>query len=278
MIIKRIISRLSLVFVAGMLTGCVVTSSSTDTISTDTIKLEEPVFVNYTCRTSKGRVIETTRIEIANDTAVEKSEVFLKRPEYNPSKIVAGRKVPDPLGEQLKPLIPAIKNQLALALVGQSKNQNIELTIEADVPEGMQPMNRFITKKRVAIVSKITKGSRQLFEQKYGRAPVIDETFKFKGKDSYRIAGFDETTITYEDIFEEEIFDTQWGPARSVIRGDKVITTIDAEEGTLIRAGGFIGQIVKVTDEKIIIDYGYPLGEKQLKCSVNAYSPNDMEK
>lgn len=280
---KRMLSRtvVFLFFVimttVGFMTGCVSVKSAQNSpeqalqqqiSKRSKIEHGERVMLDYTCRTHDNQVVDTTLESVAQNTSMEKSRVFQERDRYVPTGLVAGQEQHDPYPNKLKPLKQEILNQLAFAIIGKVIDKDLSLTINAEVPEGMDPNNRFAVVPRVRITPVNRTLAVETYKRNKNKEPELNEIIEIKGEPHAQIIAIGEKELTYKLIFGQLTVDTAWGPAKAVTRGDRIVTTIESKPGMLVRSGGFIGVVTKVTDEKIFVDYGYPFGEPRLKCDV----------
>ena len=247
--------------------GCASMKPSAD------IKTGEEIYLHYTCRAESGRLLDTTDKKIAGDDTVEKILGFPKKARFDPILLTAGKDHPLQPEGPLKLYRPEIYSRLAHDMVGRERNHPYELIISSDVPKDIKDFSRYFTTRRIYKASDIRKEPLAYVKNVTGRVPTVGEVFDYQGEPNTKVVAVDDKTVTYQMIFDQMVIDTDYGKALVVNKDGKVITTIDAKVGTLVLTNGVMGRIVKVTDDKIKIDYGYPLGDKQLNCSVTATSP-----
>ena len=264
---------------AGMLVafGCVPVTPA-GKANVNVVKAGEHVRVNYTCRAKNQAVVDTTEQVVAEDKTIEKSRVFWERDVYVPIAIVAGKDQPDPVEGKLKPLEPEIHSRLAHAIVGKPKNRPLELVIASDVPKDMNSMNRFLTIPRVRITPVIRTITLEQFKQVNRREPKLNEVFSQDGKPYAEIIDIDSEKVSYKVLIDQQQgMESPWGRVTLGINGDSLIATIHSKVGMLVRSGGVIGRVAKVTEKSISVDYGYPFGEEQLKCTVTVLEKSETK-
>lgn len=234
-----------------------------------TIKQGEAVNINYTCFTEKNEVLVTTDHAVAQDLNFKKSRIFMKKLSYGPISVIAGEKQPDQVPGGLKLLDPEIRTRLAFAIAGSKKGRVYDLIIESAVP-GMEDNNRYRTIKRVRTVPKIQVSTRKSFTLGHGREPVKGEIFSKNGRPYAKVVDIDAKNVTLElIIYPDLVLDVPWGKAKATAgTKDTIVITIETAVGTLVRTGGVIGVISRISGNDIIVDYGHPFAEEILKCRV----------
>lgn len=254
--------RMSIAFLSiALISGCMAPAKK--------IQPGESVMLNYTCSIPEKGVVETNQEAVAKDEGSKKSRVFFKRSSYNPMTLVAGEDQPGQRSGDLKYLSPEIRTRLAHALVGKFRGRTYDITIESEVPEGIEDRHRYRYIERVRTVKKIQTLTRKDFIKGKHRDPVVGEVFSEDGKPYAKVIAADEKHVKLQLIVDEKTtYEVPWGRARESTAGDEVKVFIETEVGTPVRTGGLIGRVSEINEKYVIIDYGHPFAGYPLNCKV----------
>ncbi|MFH2090811.1 MAG: hypothetical protein ABIJ31_00415 [Pseudomonadota bacterium] len=159
--------------------------------------------------------------------------------------------------------------KLAHALVGKEKGKTQELTIESNVPQGLEEQGRYRVVERTRTRPRVKQIKLDEFLMGHKQKPEQGQILSRNGQDYARVTAVDPDKVTLEYInVENLVVETPWGIARSKIENDMIVSRLEARAGTLVRTGGLIGRITKSNEENILVDYGHPFGGEILKCTV----------
>ncbi|MBU1194398.1 MAG: hypothetical protein KKE62_13850 [Proteobacteria bacterium] len=240
------------------------------------INAGDTVYINYTCRTDTGEVLITTDPDIANAEHLVKSTAFWDQSSYDDVRITAGTDAFAKRQKSLKFFDLEIYDRFSQALVGKKKGQSFDLELKAQLPQGLDNTIRYHIDPKTREVPIIKKMSLYNYTRSMGKAPVVGDTWPHDKTPYARVLSFDEKNVTYELIAPDGYpVATRWGMAFSKKMGDRMVSTIDAKVGTLVRWNRVLGKIIEVNDTQIKVDYGHPFGGEHLKCRVEIAADRD---
>ncbi len=234
--------------------------------------------IHYTCKTLSNKLVDTTYPDVIEDKTVKTSQAFKTLIKPGPVNIAAGEKNPLQTEGVVKRFRPELLTLISHSLVGKKIGEKYLVKVESGVPEGLKPFSRYIKTKRKRTSSVIRKGSIKYFRQAKHRDPIAGEVVERDDGRKIKIIGVEEEKYTYEILLDSLSIDSPWGPANVKRKNRELNMVIDAEVGTLVMMNGNMGKIIKVTDEDIIVDYGYPLGEECLLCTIEIVERMSKEK
>lgn len=259
--------RIKQIYIMGVLffltSGCVATQP------VQPLESGRQVKVNYTCRAMNGDVMATTLPSIARDSAIKKSRIFSNESGFSPARLIAGQDVGNHVPGEVRFFKDELLTKLAHALVGKEKGKTQELTIESNVPQGLEEQGRYRVVERTRTRPRVKQIKLDEFLMGHKQKPEQGQILSRNGQDYARVTAVDPDKVTLEYInVENLVVETPWGIARSKIENDMIVSRLEARAGTLVRTGGLIGRITKSNEENILVDYGHPFGGEILKCTV----------
>ena len=245
------------------------------------IKAGDPVLLQYTCRTTDGRLVASTK-EQAEAEKTDVQSLYFPPSKHGPVSMTA--KTSDATDDKTMVATRAmsvekeIHYQLARAVVGLSPGNYKSILIQGREPENLNPGSRYL---RLATVRKREK-KRRLPANPYvaakGKLPKIGERVFLE-------QGFIHTVTDATNEFI--LVDVTPDPAQAytqffgtgTIRDDGSVyeVILDVTEGRVVRDRNLMGRIVSADKRRFTIDWGHPFGGESLVCDIDVQTDAKRE-
>lgn len=236
----------------------------------ETIHSGDTVLLHYTCRTGDGRVATTTDQKIIENENARKARFFARSNVGGPVRVTAGQGERQQTGGDLRSFEGEVRSLLADRIVGRPLDETFDTLLDAETNARLDDDNRFLSIPSYRKVPRTRTIKRSDFVRGENHEPAVGQRLSREGFTDYaEVVSVDDETVTLKTLaVPDQRLETPWGPARIQIEGDAVHTVIEAEVGTVVRTGMFLGRIAAVDDRRITIDYADPFGGKTLQCRV----------
>jgi FKBP-type peptidyl-prolyl cis-trans isomerase 2 len=222
--------------------------------------------LHFSCRLQTGEVVAATDMAL-RQTALPKSPVFLSKDKDGPVSVTAAVSLP-PESKDIS-FEEEIMDRLAVAVIGMKEGESRTVKLAAEnLPE--RPKEDYVI--RIARIRERPKEMRipvAEYRARTGKSPEQGQVFSIDPAIPGRVE-----SVTKDDVvilFHAKPGDvtlTPFGPGRIRETEKTYEIVIDAQKGSLVRSGGFVGRITGVDDNSITIDYRNPLGGETLSCDV----------
>lgn len=257
---------LSLLGIVLIFSGCAKPSLT----SSATVKAGENISIEYTCKTSDGKLAATT-----DKTRENPPQTF--SPLYTPlnNYLPACEKVPLP--QQYPPLHPRMgyEEMLEKLIARQAADAPLDtpqdISISGELIPGISGSDRYLLLNRTFKKQRLETMPIATFEGQFGATPVIGIKY-----DSQVQPGMSATVENMEgdkvvilySAAPGTVLPSTFGPQAVTQTGDFLEFRTDATLGAIYRNSGMIGCITRVDDETIEIDYGHSSAFIPLTCEV----------
>lgn len=224
--------------------------------------------VDFTCRLSNGRVVLTTKQDVAEDTKNLAAKVFLPLKTYGPMELIADPAAVPKAGE-LTGLELGVDQGLQRAIVGLPVGKERTVTLKGEVPEGLKKEDRYITVGRIARHKKEQRWDLQRLARELGHTPAPGEqVLKMPGITAVMTGVDGREALVRIAVTHGQAVDHTYG--RAIIRDypDHYDVVTEAKVGQIVRTLDLVGRIIAVTDTTLTLDYGDPFGGEELTCDV----------
>ncbi|WDP92945.1 MAG: hypothetical protein HUN04_25750 [Desulfobacter sp.] len=255
----------------GILVALAVTVAGTETAVGKTIQQGDTVLVNYTCRAPGYGIFDTTDPAVADNAAEKKARIFIVNRAFAPVPMVAGHPVAETPPNEIEFFADAVLNRLSKIIVGKQTGKSYAINLEADIPPNLQQSQRYLNFNKVERSPRNrTAEKEKIYPFLRGRAlktgtVLTDHT----GHDFAKIYGIEGDTVSYRMINAEGLRQPHTvGESFFSEDGDDIVMTIETKIGLPVRSGGLLGQVSRITDEKIVADFAHPFAGKTLACDV----------
>jgi hypothetical protein len=239
-----------------------------------TIQARDTVWVDYTCRLENGLIAATTLESIAENDRDNRARIFKEHRDYVPLHVVAGSECePCRSNGKLPEMDKEIELQMTAFVVGKTEGLYPSVQLISEVPEGLHPETRFLRAARIQPREKESRMSRQRYVEQFGADPRIGEEWPQGPGFKLKLARIQGDTVIFRLIPDpSHEFDTPFGRATIVDKGNLYEVIIDAQEGRLVRMGNTVGRIVEVDESVFTVDFGHPFGGAILNCDIDIVS------
>ena len=251
------------------LTGC-----ATFPKKNATVVAGDKVGVHVTCRLNDGSMVYTSRTD--EDTPGEKkSPVFFEQDKKGPVECMADSGDGGPLYGKLKSFECEIIACLTKKIMGMKLHEKRQVTLETTESPDLEEPDRYLamsSRRRYPLKKEVKKS---LLAQETGKEPVVGDQGPVSGPLSYGVLAVDgeNDKVTVEIRFSDgAVMDMPFGPGALAHDGDHYTIDIRAKVGHLIKTNPLLGRIVRVDDNRFVIDYGHPFGGETLLCDVEIVS------
>ncbi|MEA2084751.1 MAG: hypothetical protein U9O82_11085 [Thermodesulfobacteriota bacterium] len=227
------------------------------------------VAFEYTCKLPNGEILMTTDMTVADEANEFERAVFMPRKNYGAVVIVAGQELDKTERIRSSPLEVAVEEFLAAEVIGREKGATHTVRIAATQLPRLPESDNVLSMARVRTRLKQRNFTVKDYERLWKKPPEIGDEVVL---DSYlpgRIIAIenDEVIVNF-DAKEGDVVVTDLGPATIHVLEDSYRIDINAQTGHLTRNGPYVGRVVRVTENMVMIDYGHPSGGEPLTCEV----------
>jgi FKBP-type peptidyl-prolyl cis-trans isomerase 2 len=252
-------------------TGCAQTSFSPSA----TVKSGENISIEYTCKTSDGRLAATSDKSVAENPAQTFSPLFAPLNNYLP----ACEKVPAP--EQFPPLNSRmgfeemLEKLITRQAAGAPLDTPQDIALAGELIPGISGGDRYLLLNRTTKKKRLQTMPVSRFEAAFGSTPVIGIRYDSQAQPgmSATVENMEGDKVVILNSAEPgTVLPSHFGRQVVTQTGDSLEFRTDAAVGDIIRNSGMIGKITKVDDQTIEIDYGHSSGFLPLTCEV-VYKP-----
>ncbi|NWF57244.1 MAG: hypothetical protein HXY45_20900 [Syntrophaceae bacterium] len=232
-------------------------------------KPDDQAWVHFTCRLPNGETAISTYKD-GNDDPPQKSLIYIPRKANTPIKISTFNKsfeAPDYAGRGFE---DEVSFQLSKTLGGRKVGEkySVEITSEKRTEKRAGEYSMVIA--RVRERPREMRFTRDEYQARTkNNSPEIGRSFIFDPAIPGRIDSVSETEVVVRFFADpgQEVF-TPFGKGTVRVLPNKYEIVINAQVGTLVRTGGWIGRISAVDEWNISIDYSHPFGWEKLQCDV----------
>ncbi|GAB6095206.1 hypothetical protein JCM14469_14580 [Desulfatiferula olefinivorans] len=241
-----------------------------------TIRPGDRVEVHLTCMTDEGQLLyDTHAVPERTEEQPDPASLFFGPAGPGPQVLTAGSDDPGPLEGKLKTFAGELKARVAVRLPGMTPDGKQTLTLDSAAPDGLTDEDRYLAltlQRRYPLTRTV---GRIPFTKQLGREPEPGMDGPSMGPLKTRIIAVtpDQVTFTFE-FTDGDTLPMPFGPGRLSHDpdGEHYIVDIDARAGRPVKMASLLGQIVRVGDDRFVIDYGHPFGGKTLTCDVEIVS------
>jgi thioredoxin-related protein len=239
------------------------------------IRLVQPgdaLAVNYTCRLTDDLSLAATTLGPVAQGETKKSLVYRPREKFVPIDI----RVPDASAQAATNPAMGFEETLAVGIantIAQAPmDRPVHLALSHPGYQGLEDRDRYLE-----IAAEIVRDRRytigfQEFAQRY--KDVTPSPGMTVGGDTdfpALIEGVQDETVTlYYSAKPGSLFPTGLGQGVVSEDGDKFRIRLPLQPGEIFRAGPLVGEVVKVDEKLITIDFSHPFGGRTLDCEVVA--------
>ncbi|NWF56532.1 MAG: FKBP-type peptidyl-prolyl cis-trans isomerase [Syntrophaceae bacterium] len=247
----------------------------------DLVKPGDEVDIHFTCRLKSGEIAASSYDDVAADSSLPKSPIFIPRKLKTPITITAETNPPLPDVPGAGGFEGEILRQLSAAVVDREPGKKQEVELRGD-PYSEQQKDEWIVKiSRVRRRDKEIRFTPDQYKANTGRMPEVGQAFSLEPALPGRVDSVSETDviIRFAPDPSKEIF-TPFGKGTVKELPERYEIVIHALPGSLVRTGALVGRIVNVDESEITIDYGHPFGRESLRCDVviESSKPGNPEK
>lgn len=238
----------------------------------------DKVQVDYTCRIPDGEIIITTKdVSEFSETDEIFRYIFTKQtPE--PEQVTAGKGFTGKLDGRLKHFEDEVNGLISEKLPGKSFEKNLRMKLTSQAPEGLSHDDRYLKLTKIRKFPKLKTIPKSLFTKQLNQDPEPGLLIEGRGPYTLKVVSVDETGVTVAFELEEGMTIDHphgTGVVHETENGYDIV--LDVSEGQLIRLGALLGHISDVGEKMFTIDYGNPLGGKELSCEVVAHQVRPTE-
>lgn len=229
------------------------------------------VLVHVTCRLNDGKVVYTT----LKDTELEKSHAFFERKKEGPFELVAGKGYDGPMHGKLKCFEPELLGCLSMQITGMKLHEMKQVILNTTEPRDLTDEDRFLTLAKKRRQPRVSRVGRLPFVNQTGREPAPGVQGPSFGPLSTVVRSVDKDQAEVELVFKDgDVMNMPFGPGILQKDGDEYIIHIDAHVGYPVKPPPLLGQIIRVEDDRFVVDYGHPFGGQALDCEVEIVAIN----
>jgi FKBP-type peptidyl-prolyl cis-trans isomerase 2 len=236
-----------------------------------TIKAGENIIIEYTCKTTDGKLAATSDKTVAENPSQIFSPLFAPLNNY----LSPCEKVPVP---QQYPLLhprmgyeEMLEKLISRQASGAPLNTPQNFSISGELIPGISGGDRYLLLNRITKKKRLQTLSVRSFEEIFGATPVMGINY-----DSQAEPGITATVEKIEGDMVVILNSAEPGTVLPSYFGRQVVTQIgdtlefrtDTPVGNIFRNSGMIGRVSRVDDDTIEIDYGHSSGFIPLTCEV----------